>query len=785
MGDKDRESGVAETVSAPSTPNMSSQERRRATALDARIRFVYDEGGTLAPHRTRTKGGVAQHGCRGVGTSDPHERRPGEVMDLSDAESIASSASTQSRKRGRPESTGEYTFKKLLRAAAGEKRVGQREREFADSLPAGALQRGAVINTGRATESRMREPARSLCSLAGPGEVMDLSDAETIASSASTQSRKRGRPESTGEYTFKKLLRAAAGEKRVGKREREFADSLPAGALQRGAAINTGRATESRMRELANNPSVDLAASILERMTVVKRVAKTSGNLKGTYIRAFQEASIEVRAALSIMMQRSADGGAEETNILRQEVESLTAQVRELRKALRDVGNRGDGEAEETNILRQEVESLTAQVRELRKALRDVGNRGGVNPPPSRRVRRAEGGRRRGVCPAHLNAQRREDKGIDPDPLNLSRGGGPPTWRDHPPPNGWPRRRGREQDAPPTPAEVGRSRRDGKTRPQQQNGGGQEGKGWERKGEELGRAGGNPRPTGAPPVTPTVSGEGAHATASAPLDHTGRGLGAGGGGQGGPSGQEGYPPFGTAPTDDEAWMSAPAIWGEGRKPRVRKPPASVAVTLNGPEEGYAAAMAAFNAPAIWGEGRKPRVRKPPASVAVTLNGPEEGYAAAMAAFKAAIKLGDLGIAHVRVKRALRGARILKVPGPDAHAKADTLAGAIRGVLNEEQWSVVCPTKRAEMMVRGLEDSSRPAKWRGASPRCSSTSVETGPIKTALDGLGRIWVRCPAVGALKVANPNTPRRRRMSAALPRRRLQRSSASLNDPVQTPGQ
>ncbi|XP_011339948.2 DNA-binding protein HEXBP-like [Ooceraea biroi] len=51
------------------------------------------------------------------------------------------------------------------------------------------------------------------------------------------------------------------------------------------------------------------------------------------------------------------------------------------------------------------------------------------------------------------------------------------------------------------------------------------------------------------------------------------------------------------------------------------------------------------------------------------------------------------------------------------------------------------------MVRGLEDSISAIATAGG---CSPTSVETGPHKTAPDGLGRVWVRCPAIAALKVA-----------------------------------
>ncbi|XP_026830159.1 cytokinesis protein sepA-like [Ooceraea biroi] len=209
-----------------------------------------------------------------------------------------------------------------------------------------------------------------------------------------------------------------------------------------------------------------------------------------------------------------------------------------------------------------------------------------------------------------------------------------------------------------------------------------------------------------------------------PLGHTGRGVGAGGGAQGGPAAKKAIRP--TAPPPPTAKRGGmPPQGSKAKGGGAKLPPAP----------------------------KKTRVRKPLSSTAITLNGPEVGYAAAMAALQAAIKLEDLGIPHVRVKRALTGARILEVPGPDAHAKADKLVEGIRGVLTRGQWSVARPTKKAELMVRGLEDSISAGEVAAAIVTvggCSPTAVETGPIKEAPDGLGRVWVRCLAAAALKVA-----------------------------------
>ncbi|XP_026824278.1 formin-like protein 5 [Ooceraea biroi] len=578
--------------------------------------------------------------------------------------------------------------------------------------------------TPKSGASRATSPSRSLCSGLGPGEAIDLSDTESIASSASTQGTKRGRPPTTGDYARKKLLQAAEGEERDRQRELEFADSLPAGALQRGATNNIGRATEARMRELSNNPSVDLAASILERMSVVERVAQTSSNLKGTYMKALQETSIEVRAALSIIMQRTADGGAEETN-----------------------------------ILRQEVESLRAQVRELREALRDVGNRRGANPPPQPTSTACGGAETvrdlpRSRSPSHRSSMRgRGDRSRSPQSQPRGRVDAPPRQReegatamsgleerivarieailDHrigavaPRPAGDPGGKGESRKLPPPPPKTtGRAEMARPAPPNKKTGAAKKGKGGREKGRGLdGREVTPAQPAPRPEPPPSQQ-------KTRPL-----------------------PPPPPSTAQGEVWarvVGRKEARAAKKAARPSAPPPPTTTRGGAPQQSKGKGGGAKAPPP---PPKKPRVRKPPASAAITLNGPEKGYAAAMAAFKADIRLEDLGIPHVRVKRALTGARILEVPGPDAHAKADKLAEGIRGVLTGGQWSVVRPTKKAEMMVRGLEDSisaNEVAAAIATAGGCSPTLVETGPIKEAPDGLGRIWVRCPAVAALKVA-----------------------------------
>ncbi|KAJ0175991.1 hypothetical protein K1T71_008165 [Dendrolimus kikuchii] len=60
------------------------------------------------------------------------------------------------------------------------------------------------------------------------------------------------------------------------------------------------------------------------------------------------------------------------------------------------------------------------------------------------------------------------------------------------------------------------------------------------------------------------------------------------------------------------------------------------------------------------------------------------YADVMEKAKANIKLGDLGIAGVKLKTARTGARMLLLPGKDSGEKADALAARLRAVLPEQE-----------------------------------------------------------------------------------------------------
>ncbi|XP_026828426.1 uncharacterized protein LOC105275209 [Ooceraea biroi] len=121
--------------------------------------------------------------------------------------------------------------------------------------------------------------------------------------------------------------------------------------------------------------------------------------------------------------------------------------------------------------------------------------------------------------------------------------------------------------------------------------------------------------------------------------------------------------------------------------------------------------------------------------------------------KSAIKLADVGIESVRIKRAITGATIVEVPGPEAQWKADALSGRITTALQDMKVTVARPIKKAELRVKGLEDSFTLTEVRESLARvggCPPEAIDLGPIKTGPDGMGVVWARCLAAATHKAA-----------------------------------
>ncbi|XP_032690542.1 uncharacterized protein LOC116853523 [Odontomachus brunneus] len=108
---------------------------------------------------------------------------------------------------------------------------------------------------------------------------------------------------------------------------------------------------------------------------------------------------------------------------------------------------------------------------------------------------------------------------------------------------------------------------------------------------------------------------------------------------------------------------------------------------------------------MGGKGGKgvPRL-KAPTSAAVCITCPAGKYSEVMRIARSKVPLSELGIKNLRCKRAITGALLLEVPGPEGDKLADTLAIKLRVALaGEEGVRVDRPSKKAEVRLHNLED----------------------------------------------------------------------------------
>lgn len=125
--------------------------------------------------------------------------------------------------------------------------------------------------------------------------------------------------------------------------------------------------------------------------------------------------------------------------------------------------------------------------------------------------------------------------------------------------------------------------------------------------------------------------------------------------------------------------------------------------------------------------------------------------------RSSISFKDLGIEDFRPRRAITGALIWEVRGPDNRAKADQLADRLSTTLaDRDDVKVSRPLRSAEIRVSGLDDSATTkevAEELARASGCFPQQFKVGDIKRASNGLGSAWVRCPMEAARKlVATP---------------------------------
>ncbi|XP_018315466.1 uncharacterized protein [Mycetomoellerius zeteki] len=123
--------------------------------------------------------------------------------------------------------------------------------------------------------------------------------------------------------------------------------------------------------------------------------------------------------------------------------------------------------------------------------------------------------------------------------------------------------------------------------------------------------------------------------------------------------------------------------------------------------------------------------------------------------KAAILLGELRITDLRARRAITGALVLEVRGPEGEAKSSNLAAHLTRIFEGcDDIKVARPTKMAEMRLSGLDDSVERGELLSALAEaggCRTDEVKVGEMRQSPGGMGAVWVRCLALSAKKIAD----------------------------------
>ncbi|XP_061717501.1 uncharacterized protein LOC133525228 [Cydia pomonella] len=138
-----------------------------------------------------------------------------------------------------------------------------------------------------------------------------------------------------------------------------------------------------------------------------------------------------------------------------------------------------------------------------------------------------------------------------------------------------------------------------------------------------------------------------------------------------------------------------------------------------------------------------------AAIVVALKpGVEASYASVMAKATTSLKLAEVGLEHVTMRKTADGARIIEIPGADNARAADDLRDKIEGLVGDVA-RVYRPVKMARVQVAGLDETATPdlvAAAVMAKGGCPKEQVKVGNIRMVRIGSGSALVQCPVTVA---------------------------------------
>ncbi|XP_061729128.1 uncharacterized protein LOC133534049 [Cydia pomonella] len=146
--------------------------------------------------------------------------------------------------------------------------------------------------------------------------------------------------------------------------------------------------------------------------------------------------------------------------------------------------------------------------------------------------------------------------------------------------------------------------------------------------------------------------------------------------------------------------------------------------------------------------RKKLVPKSAAIVVALKPGVEASYASVMAKATTSLKLAEVGLEHVTMRKTADGARIIEIPGADNSRAADDLRDKIEGLVGDVA-RVYRPVKMAKIQVAGLDETATPELVAAAviaKGGCPKEQVKVRNIRMVRIGGGLALVQCPVTVA---------------------------------------
>ncbi|EZA48208.1 hypothetical protein X777_14229, partial [Ooceraea biroi] len=166
----------------------------------------------------------------------------------------------------------------------------------------------------------------------------------------------------------------------------------------------------------------------------------------------------------------------------------------------------------------------------------------------------------------------------------------------------------------------------------------------------------------------------------------------------------------------------------------------------GTSGGGKSAMSKPSQPGGRPSAKGPKSPRSPKTAAVVITAADGDYKGAVERAQKGVDIDALGIAAPRVRRALKGAPIYEIPGPESATKADELASRLEKVFEGSRVRVTRPLKKVELRVRRLDDAATVelvSRAVAAAGGCDPCDVDVRPIQRSSDGLGTSWIRLPA------------------------------------------